>query len=423
VVTAADGGFSFVDAPPAAGTWSYLVSNPADAAVAQTQVLAWATDTRMTLSVRPDGAGVYGALTLRYEGPDPGARTVAVTRTGADGGQVTLSPVPIDTWGAGKLVDSPGPGSWTYTASVPAVGVHPAASATSTVVLGVPTTLTVSAPTGATAGAALRIDGVLTAGSGPVAGAGLTVRRGGCGTTSWTQPATTTPNGSWSVTDPAAPAGTCTYSASYAGSSAYGPSTGSATTTVALPATVLTATAAAGLAGAPLAVSGRLSSGTAGVSGATVSVARSGCTATGWSGTAMTTADGSWSVTDPAPPAGTCTYRAAFAGTATVGRAEASASATVAHRQTTLTMSLVRGTGSAKKTVLVTGQLGPTSTNRTLTITAQAGGGAEVALVTAGRVDGSGRLTVSHTPKGATTYRVRFTGDAWYAPVTVEAVQ
>ncbi len=95
----------------------------------------------------------------------------------------------------------------------------------------------------------------------------------------------------------------------------------------------------------------------------------------------------------------------------------------MALRTTGLTMSLARGTGGAKKTVLVTGKLGTTLTNRTLRITAQSAGGAEVVLAPAAVVDAEGRATVSFTPKGTTTYRVTFTGDAWYAPAAVAQVQ
>lgn len=85
-----------------------------------------------------------------------------------------------------------------------------------------------------------------------------------------------------------------------------------------------------------------------------------------------------------------------------------------------LTLSVVRGTGSTKKVAYVTGQLGATHTNRTLMITAQPSNGAEVVLAS-GTVDSAGRLTVSYTPKTTTTYRVKLTGDAWYA--TAERVQ
>ncbi len=71
----------------------------------------------------------------------------------------------------------------------------------------------------------------------------------------------------------------------------------------------------------------------------------------------------------------------------------------------------------------VTGQLGTTYTNRTLTITAQAVGGAEVVLASAVAVDSTGKLTVEYTPKTTTTYRAKFAGDDWYAPRTVEKLQ
>ena len=359
VVTQADGSFTVVDTPPTAGSWAYTVSNPADAAVAGATVFAWATDTRLTLTAKPDGAGVYGALTFDYDGPDSTTgRTVAITRTGG-GVVVALPDVTVDSWGAGKFLDSPRPGHVEYTRRWRrrACTRRRPRTARSCSRPGQrrrsPSTCRRRRPPAPPCGSAVSCRPPAC----PWQAATVTVRRSGCGT-SWTAAGTTTPNGAWSVTDAAPPVGTCTYSASYAGSSSNAPATVTGTTTVSLRPTALTAAAASGLAGSPLAVSGVLSSGTAAVVGGRVSVVRSGCTATTWAGTATTAADGSWSATDPAPPGGTCTYRATSAATATDASASATATTTVARRETSLSVSVVRGTGNAKKSVVVTGLLG-----------------------------------------------------------------
>ena len=334
-----------------------------------------------------------------------------------------LAPVTTDQWGGAEFRDVPPGGTFVYTASVEADGVHPPATATATITTLSPTTLKAQAPATATAGTPVTVSGVLTAPAGPVVGAAVSVVRSGCSSAAWSGTATTTPNGAWSVTDPDAPSGTCRYSASYAGTGDDAASTATASTVVSLRATSLTATAPASLQfGAPLTVRGVLTTGTAALAGAPVSVLRAGCSPGDWDGKAVTAADGSWSVEDPAAPVGTCTYRASYAGDRLHAAATASATTTVSLRTTTLTVAVTRGTGSTKKLAYVTGQLGAWHTNRTLTITAQPTGGQEVVLAS-GAVDSSGRLTATYTPKTTTTYRVKYAGDDWYAPATAVRTQ
>ena len=167
---------------------------------------------------------------------------------------------------------------------------------------------------------------------------------------------------------------------------------------------------------------GTLAAGGSPVTGATVSVLRAGCSTTGWQAAAVTTPNGAWSVTDPAAPGGTCTYRASYSGDGTRASATASVPVAVAFRTTDLTVSVVRGTGSTKKLVTITGQLGATFKNRTVTVTAQPSGGTE-AFVASGTVDGSGRFSATYAPRSTTTYRVKFAGDDWYAAATAVRTQ
>jgi hypothetical protein len=192
---------------------------------------------------------------------------------------------------------------------------------------------------------------------------------------------------------------------------------------VGLRATTLTATSPSTAdAGTALTVRGGLTSGSAPVVGAPVQVTRLGCSSTPWSAAGLTAGDGTWSLVDAAPPAGTCTYRASYAGSGTYASSSQSTSTVVALRDAGVTVAVVRGTGSAKKSVTVTGRLGGWHVNRTLTITAQPSGGAETVLAS-GTVDSAGTFTAAFTPRTTTTYRVKYTGDDWYAAATATRTQ
>lgn len=151
-------------------------------------------------------------------------------------------------------------------------------------------------------------------------------------------------------------------------------------------------------------------------------MSRSGCTQTAWTASAATTLDGTWSVTDPAPPVGTYRYTASYAGGGGFAPSTASTSVPVSLRATELTLSVVRGTGSTKKLAYVTAHLGGWHTNRTVTITAQPSGGAEITLAS-GPVDAAGNVTATYQPRTTTTYRARYAGDDWYAVVVVQRTQ
>ncbi len=167
-------------------------------------------------------------------------------------------------------------------------------------------------------------------------------------------------------------------------------------------------------------VKGSLTSGTSAVAGAAVSVTRSGCSST-WTAAATTAADGSWAVTDQGVPGGICTWEASYAESSTHASSSATASTSVALQESRLTLSAVRGTGSTKKQVTLTAQLTGGSTNRTVVLTAQTANGGEVVIASAA-VDSTGRVTATHTPRGTTTYRARYSGDAFFTSATAEKV-
>jgi hypothetical protein len=418
VTTRADGTFVFPDTPAEMGSYTYTVRWAGDSTRDGTQasttveVSPPATSLQLKLYQSPNAPGkVDGAVLLDYSSSDsPAGRLVQLTREVGDT-STALPSVTTDAYGSVKFTDTPPAGTVTYRAFVEAYGSSPAATATASITVLTATTLTATSPSRADAGAPVTVSGSLMAGMRAVSGASLAVVRSGCGSTGWRTTATTAGDGSWTVTDPAPPVGTCTYAVSYPGGDGYAASSTSTSTTVALRSTSLTASApGTSVAGSPVTVGGALTSSTAAVGGATVSVTRTGCSSTSWSGKTVTAGDGSWSVVDPAAPGGTCTYAASYAGSSTHASARMAASTSVSFRTTDLTLSVVRGTGSAKKYAYVTAQLAAWHNGKTLTITAQPSGGAEVVLAS-GPVDASGKLTATYQPKTTTTYRVTYAGD------------
>ncbi|HEX6920187.1 MAG TPA: Ig-like domain-containing protein [Actinomycetes bacterium] len=234
----------------------------------------------------------------------------------------------------------------------------------------------------------------------------------------------TSPTGTASFTD-TAPSGTVTYTVSVDATPLHEAATASASVSVSAPrppATTLWVKVSATdvLVGTPVTVTGTLMSSTSAVAGREVTVFRTGCSSTGSSstavGSAVTGADGAYSVTDNYPPAGTCGYYARFAGdTSYAGSTSATVTVNVAKRTASLSLSAVRGSGKDKKSVVVTAHLGPTHVNRVVTISVTPSGGSETVLVS-GTVDANGDLTATYQSRTTATYTATFDGDDWYLP-------
>jgi len=333
VTTLADGTYSFSDTLPAtSGIVTYRTSYAGDALYApvstSTGVTVWSTLPSLYLRLSQPSTGsasVTGVVTLVYAGTDsPGGVTVHISRA-VGGASVALSDTVTTSNGTVSFVDTAPIGTVTYTASVEANPVHPAASATA--IVGV---------------AAVQLPTALSA----------------------------------------------------------------------------TASATSIYVGQPVIVSGVLSSGPAALPGSAVTVRRS-CNGSNaiLVGTVFPGTDGSYAVSD-SPPEGTCAYQASFAGDSTYAAAgSASVSVKVQRQVTSLSISQVRGTGSAKKTVTITAHLGTTHVNRVVTITATPSGGASVTLAS-GTVNANGNLVATYQPKTTTTYTATFAGDDWYLPAT-----
>lgn len=345
---------------------------------------------------------------------------LSVSRTSPGASPAPLAPVTTRADGTFVLTDTPpGLGSHTYTVAWSGDSARDGTSGSTTVTVQQrETSLRLTLAHGASAGAVAGLVQLRYTGGDP-AGRTVSLVRTGGGLSVALPPVTTDVNGGAKFND-SAPAGAHTYTATV---EAYGPyPAGSASATITVPAsTSLTAVATPGSAwaGEAVTVSGTLTSGSSPVGGATVEVTRSGCSTTGWSGKASTSADGAWAVTDSSPQVGTCSYAVTYAGGSDYSAARTATSATVSLRPTELTLTAVRGTGSNKKFVDLTAHLGGWRSNRTLTITAQPSGGQEVVLAS-GPVDAAGDLKARHQPKTTTTYRVRYSGDEWYSAAMAE---
>lgn len=226
-------------------------------------------------------------------------------------------------------------------------------------------------------------------------------------------------DGRFTSTDRAGLPDTYTYEVSWAGDAGRAGSHVTTSLLVRPHATTLTTSApTSSYVGRSVRVTGQLTSAGTALPGAAVQVTRSGCTDVRWRGTATTGAEGRWSVSDPAPPVGTCTYRAVAPGRAAYATSRAADSTSVVRRPAALTLSVVRGTGDHRRYVYVTGQLGAWHTNRTVTLTARPSGGTTVVLAR-GVVDSRGTLRARYRPRTTTTYRLTYAGDGWYRPGVV----
>ncbi|MFF2997609.1 YncE family protein [Streptomyces sp. NPDC057950] len=186
--------------------------------------------------------------------------------------------------------------------------------------------------------------------------------------------------------------------------------------------TDLTATAPATATRAKsLAVTGRLTSGTAFPSGATVSVRRTDAESPSGKplGTATVGADGSYSFADTPPAGGKVTYTVTYAGDDYHAGATATSTVNVTRTAATVTLNNNRKVYAYNTAVKFTAHLGTTYKNRTVAIYADPyGADKPEKLLKSGTVDSSGNLSVTLSLTRDTKLTAKFTGDTRYAPAT-----
>lgn len=261
------------------------------------------------------------------------------------------------------------------------------------------------------------VDGVLS----PAAGEALTVWTNKPGTTTWTRAATTstTETGAWTAT--ITPVESVNVKATLNAKAAYAPAaTSPALVTVAPWVTALTATGTptAVMAAAPVTVTGRLTQTDTG--GTTTSIAKAAVALTypldgakTATTTAVTGADGSWTVT--VKPTGPGTLSARYAGKPGWPAATATAPLTVTRWVTQTTAALSASTVMAGSAVKVTGtlrQVDGTGTSTALAaapvaVTYPTATGTATARTTS---TSTGAFTATIYPTGSGTVKAEFTG-------------
>jgi len=193
--------------------------------------------------------------------------------------------------------------------------------------------------------------------------------------------------------------------------------------------TALTATGPTSVTqGQSVTVTGSLTSGSAGVGAAQLTVTRQLSNSASLTLPSVTTAsDGSYSFTDSPPSTGTAVYSISFGGDATHGASSATTSVTVnppPPAATTMSLSAPASgiVGQALQLTAVLSSASGAVSGRTVTFTQTPAGGQPSVVATA-TTDSSGSASVSVTPKAAGTiqYTAQFAGDTAYAPSSASA--
>jgi YVTN family beta-propeller protein len=133
-----------------------------------------------------------------------------------------------------------------------------------------------------------------------------------------------------------------------------------------------------------------------------------------------TTANGQYTLTDTPPGLGVYTYTASYSGSATVAPATDSLSVSVAKLTPALTLDAGRRLALPyDSTVRLSAHLGPTWSNRIVSIYAQPAGSSRRTLLKTGKVNSSGDLTATYRATHSTLFSAVYAGDAHYAARTV----
>jgi hypothetical protein len=287
--------------------------------------------------------------------------------------------------------------------------------------------LALTAPSTATVGSQVTLNGSLTLSTGVAlpSNATVAITRTAPDGTSTSLSAQPVSDGSFTLTDVLpATAGTYTYTASYSGDpSVAAASTATAQVTADLNTTTLSLSGPSSVSiGKSVTLTGSLPpvGGATIPAGTTVTVTRTGPGSTGSKSFTVTPAStGGFTLTDTPTVTGAYTYTAKYAGDATIAAATASHAVTVSPLAASLSITTGAMAFNYGTTIHVVAHLGATYTNRTVSIYEQWDGYRSKTLLKTGRVSSSGELTVSYIASHSTTFSAVFTGDAHYAAKTI----
>jgi 5-hydroxyisourate hydrolase-like protein (transthyretin family) len=281
---------------------------------------------------------IAGGLTQFFDNPAPyPGQTLTLSRTSPDGTTVQIGQATTSSYG-GLFTFSDTPpalGTYTYTVSFagdPATNTAPDTMSRTVTVLK-PAQVSLQLPQAVLANQSFKLTGVLTGNGAPAAGKTMNIFRiAPDGTDVLVGQAVTDSNGTFTISDTLSALGTYTYTASFFGDEDTGPASATGTLTVLDPAQITLRLPTTALPNQTVDASGSLAFASgASASGKTVTVTRSNPDGTTTTITVTTDTKGLFSFRDKPSTAGTYTYTARYADSATgTVTGQASASVTVA---------------------------------------------------------------------------------------------
>jgi hypothetical protein len=161
-----------------------------------------------------------------------------------------------------------------------------------------------------------------------------------------------------------------------------------------------------------------LSTGATPPAGTQITITRTAAGTAAKTFTVATAANGTFALKDTPPVYGAYTYTAQYAGSATNAPATASHKLSVTRISTVLKMTTGTTTFNDNQTIHITVRLGPTYTNRTVSVYSQWFTYQGKSLIKTARVNSRGTLTLTYRSPHTTNLSVVFAGDAHYAPRT-----
>ena len=282
--------------------------------------------------------------------------------------------------------------------------------------------ITLDVGSGFTVGASTNVNGVLTVAGTPAPGVtvGLS-RRNPDGSVQTLTTSTTQGNGAFQVSDTPVAVGTTVYTATYAGNAATSAAAANASAAVSPIGTFLAASGPASAArGVALTISGALTAGDPVPAGRQVTWTRTDLTGTVALAPLSTADGGAFVATDTPPAGGTVTYTFQYAGDSRHAPSTTSVAVAVSRLTPALTVAVNGRVFSYGGAGTVTVHLGPTYTNRTVTLSEYVYGVPNPAwtVVHTGPVNSAGDYVLSTHFYRHVAFQATFGGDARYAPVS-----